>query len=734
MTCARFLLAFAVVVGALVAPVNPAEVQTAFAATDAEEPDSLAVELVPAASGILRLGSDLTVSVTLSNRTADTVAAGTATLYIGRDSVKDHVALARWITDEKAFDAPATGLLLAQVPTPALASGQSVVLTEIIVPAAAVLLNDPMTFGAHELEVRVSSAGTNEADTNEAGTEAAKADVAGDRSSITVDPGIGAPTASVAAVMPLTVASETVGLIAAAELETLTGPGGTLTRELEQADGRPIALAIDPRIILSIRVLGDSAPESAVTWLARLDRVPNVTFPLAYADSDVSATSQAGVGILQPASVVLDPDFFPASPEPSPSSDPSSAPSSAPSATPEPAPSASPIDPAVAALPNLDDLLAWNYTRTDIAWPRELSTRASDLDVFATAGFTTTLLSSANLTVAGSDSAPSPRAREGEHEVLISDDTVSALFREAVTATTTPQWQSALARLTASLATIAVGGSDIGTPQLVVASLARDSALGSFRLAETLDAMTINPWSSGASLTAALGAPPATATLLDTPVTTARVDQIKGLLASDSQTASFATVLTDPTPITGERRLALLALLSQSWVQSDADWAAAVAAYFAASGEILGSVQVDTTGTITVLADNGDLPISISNVLDVPVTVYVTVTSPRLLLSVRETRVPVTVEANSQKRASIPVQSIANGEVTIAIALTSATGISIGQTAFADVTVRAGWETAATTVLALLVGAVFIAGIVRTVRRRRSGRGLVADGPDVANE
>ena len=729
MTCARFLLAFAVVVGALAAPVNTAAGQTAFAATDAEKSDSLAVELVPAASGILRLGSDLTVSVTLSNRTADTVATGTARLFIGRDTVKDHVALARWINDEKAFDVPATGLLLAQVPTPALASGQSVVLTEIIVPAAAVLLNDPMTFGAHELEVRVSSS-----DTNEAGAQAAKADVAGDRSSITVDPGIGAPTASVAAVMPLTVASETVGLIAAAELETLTGPGGTLARELEQADGRPIALAIDPRIILSIRVLGDSAPESAVTWLARLDRVPNVTFPLAYADSDVSATSQAGVGILQPAPVVLDPDFFPASPDPSPSSDPSSDPSSAPSATPNPAPSASPIDPAVAALPNLDDLLSWNYTRTDIAWPRELSTRASDLDVFATAGFTTTLLSSANLTVAGSDSAPSPRAREGEHEVLISDDTVSALFREAVTATTTPQWQSALARLTASLATIAVGGSDIGTPQLVVASLARDSALGSFRLAETLDAMTVNPWSSGASLTAALGAPPATATLLDTPVTTARVDQIKGLLASDSQTASFATVLTDPTPITGERRLALLALLSQSWVQSDADWAAAVAAYFAASGEILGSVQVDTTGTITVLADNGDLPISISNVLDVPVTVYVTVTSPRLLLSVRETRVAVTVEANSQKRASIPVQSIANGEVTIAIALTSATGISIGQTAFADVTVRAGWETAATTVLALLVGAVFVAGIVRTVRRRRSGRGLVADGPDVANE
>ena len=32
------------------------------------------------------------------------------------------------------------------------------------------------------------------------------------------------------------------------------------------------------------------------------------------------------------------------------------------------------------------------------------------------------------------------------------------------------------------------------------------------------------------------------------------------------------------------------------------------------------------------------------------------------------------------------------------------------------------------------IGQMFIAGIVRTVRRRRSGHGLVADGPDVANE
>ena len=267
---------------------------------------------------------------------------------------------------------------------------------------------------------------------------------------------------------------------------------------------------------------------------------------------------------------------------------------------------------------------------------------------------------------------------------------------------------------------------------MTVASLTRDIAAGSFRLGQTLDAINGNPWSSGSTLTFALAATPDTATLLDTPVASDRLDQLRSLLAAESQAAAFATILIDPTLITGERRLALLALSSQTWAATDADWAAASAAYLARSSEISSSVQVDTTGTITVLADNGDLPISISNVLDVPVTVYVTVTSARLLLSVRETLVPVTIEANSQKRASIPVQSIANGQVTIAITLTSASGVAVGQTAFAEVTVSAGWETAATTVLAVLVGIVFIAGIVRTVRRRRRGRGFTADVPSDA--
>jgi hypothetical protein len=57
---------------------------------------------------------------------------------------------------------------------------------------------------------------------------------------------------------------------------------------------RPVAIAIDPMIIASIRVLGTSAPTSAVEWLNRLASAGNDIFPLGYADADPSLAVQAG--------------------------------------------------------------------------------------------------------------------------------------------------------------------------------------------------------------------------------------------------------------------------------------------------------------------------------------------------------------------------------------------------------------------------------------------------------
>ena len=97
---------------------------------------------------------------------------------------------------------------------------------------------------------------------------------------------------------------------------------------------------------------------------------------------------------------------------------------------------------------------------------------------------------------------------------------------------------------------------------------------------------------------------------------------------------------------------------------------------------------------------------------------YVTVQPRTAILEVRDSRVEVTIEANSQNRASVPVQSVANGQVIIAISLASATGVPISQPTLVEITVQAGWETAATALLGGILVIVFAIGIVRTVRRR----------------
>ena len=98
----------------------------------------------------------------------------------------------------------------------------------------------------------------------------------------------------VAVVLPLTVPATEGSFVGAEALATYTSPTGALTRELDQVIDTPVTLAIDPMLIASIRKLGTSAPDSAIAWLDRLALATNETFPLQYADADLTLALQAG--------------------------------------------------------------------------------------------------------------------------------------------------------------------------------------------------------------------------------------------------------------------------------------------------------------------------------------------------------------------------------------------------------------------------------------------------------
>ncbi|MCU1546669.1 MAG: hypothetical protein JWP30_1769 [Homoserinimonas sp.] len=515
--------------------------------------------------------------------------------------------------------------------------------------------------------------------------------------------------------MPLTVPAQETGLISAELLESYTSPTGLLTRQLDAMSGRPVTIGIDPMIIASIRILGTSAPESATAWLDRLGTIGNETFSLTYADSDVAALRQAGSGgVLAPTSFPINPDLFPDAPQQTNgdnSDTQTEAPNPAPTGTPEPDRS---------GVPTSATLLQWPYTLDSIVWPRDGSVVSADLDAFNAAGPVTTILGSGNVTVEDAGAHIAASATVGTHASLISDGALSTLLTQAVSALTDAEWQTAMAQLSAALSEL--DADPAATPSTVLATVHRNSTVGSPRLTETLNAIAAVPGLQFAGLTTAMAETAEEAALVEAPADPARVAELAAMLAVENQVAQFATIMEDASPITGERRLSLLAMASNTWLDASANRPEAVSDWMTQSNDILTSVEISESSTINLLSDTGDLPITVSNELDYPVTVYVSVSSETGIVVVLEPRVPIIVEANSQGRVLVPVQSVANGEATLAVSLSSQQGIPISTPMLVTTNVQAGWETALTFVLAGLLLGVFATGVARTIMRRRRRR------------
>lgn len=523
-------------------------------------------------------------------------------------------------------------------------------------------------------------------------------------------PSLAADVASpvrLAIAVPITVPGTNTGILDAETLTQYTGPLGLLTRQLDAVIDRPVAIAVDPMIIASIRLLGNTAPASALSWLDRLGHAGNETFALSYADADLTLGIQAGGGVLQPTGFdfAIDPARF--------------APVSTATPTPTPTPSPTPPPSTLPPLPTTESLLDLPFSLSGIAWPKDDSVVGTDLTALAAAGYSATILSSTNL---NRDADDSTVATVGEQRVLVSDAAVSDAFRAAVHSLTIDGWQGASGTLTEAIASI--GRVQSGAQATVFATLDRSTLLGGSRLTDTLDALQANPAITFVALSDALAVAPTEATVKDEPQSSDRLNAATHLLAASNAETSFATVAEDPQAILDERRLALLAVLSNQW-DVDADgWSAVVEAFLSDSHDLRSAVHLVTSDDFLLAADFDQfLPITVSNKLDQPVTVYVTVRPSTGALVVADSHVELSLDANSQAKVNVPVRSLSNGLVGVQVSLSSASGVSIGTPILSKVNVQAGWETPIVVIVASLVVLVFVVGIVRTVLRRRKARG-----------
>lgn len=653
----------------LVSLSQPVITDVAMASTTSTS-DEPAIELIaaPANSGIVRPDGSASVRVTITNTGSVSTGDMVVSLDIDGSTVATPDDLTQWLGGATVSieTVPA-----ATAPVSALDPQASAVL-DLIVSDARTVFAGP--FGARLAAITVTGA-----DAPADGTPLAR-----DRTAVVwVPDGTTAPVAATTFVAAIATPGESAGFLSADVLARYTAAGGALTRTLDAVAGRPVLLAVDPRVVASIRLLGDDAPADAVVFLDRLLAAPNESFLLPWADADPLVTIAAasrpvprpeGTGVVTVAPGAVDET-------PAPSPDPSDA-------------------------VTIDELAQWPATLGGIAWAEAGLLTAAAVPVLSDDGTSVLIAPGSSL------ESMAPVQQVGDVRVLRTDDVLSSAARAASLAVSQQRFDHAMARVSAVLASTAAA--EPGIP--VIIPLERDQLAGTGRLLDTIAQTVALPWATGALASDALSRSASSSAVVEPTVDDTRVAAARAALEAEAADRAFASIAVTPASITDLRRLELLAALSVGWGDQSVD---ALQQFVRESADLQSSVQVVESSTITLLADRASLPVTVQNDLDVAVRVFVKVEPDTTQLRVLDTRVETLVEPRSQTRALVPVESLTNGQVDITVTVRDAGGAIIGNPTRVALNLQAGWETAGTIAMAVALILLLGFGIIRDVRKRR---------------
>ncbi|WP_375385934.1 DUF6049 family protein [uncultured Microbacterium sp.] len=643
--------------------------------------------LSPAANGIVRAGDGLTASMTIENGTPATLAAPRVTLILGDTALPDRAALTSWL--DSAGGAPGTLTAIGQVDLPAVDSDSSETRTLSVASTDAALANRapgvyPLIASYTDASGTVSSA------------------------SAMIVPDAAATATGIGVVVPITAPAIGAGLLSAAELTDLTAPDGSLSSQLDAAAGTTAILAVDPAVPAAIRVLGTAAPARALAWLARLESLPNSRFALQFGDADVAAQLEAGLPAPEsPTSLqayMSAPDFATAS---------GTASGTGTGSTPSPTSTTGPD------YPSLDELLDIGGGRADIFWPAGGTTTAGVLGALAAnTPQSVTLLPSGTLAAGATGSTVPAHATADGADVLAYDSDVSSALHAASLIDT-----AALrgAPLTAATAYLAFAAKDAGGRPLLV-TVDRGSGRSTLALSAAISAAQA-PGLSAVGFEALTNAPAQSTGSVVSAGEPVRPDAASTLFAGEARIAPFATILDDPSVLTGRQRAEALQLLGNAWRDSPDDWQTALSANQTATAATLGAVGILAPTTIQLLSPQTPLQFWVRNDLPYPANVVLHATGDDLRVDVQPQTTVTGASPRSNTRVEVPLTAhVRNAQMSVDLQLRSPTGEPIGTPERADITVRADWEGIALTSLLVIIGALVVFGLVRTIHRRRRAR------------
>lgn len=697
--------------GVAPAPLSAAHASAAHSATAPHAAVETGVTLSIAVDdgGRLTTQQPLMATATVTNGGSVALAAGTLSLWIDDTRISTRTDLDSWLT---AKDADAGARVLSSTHTERLEPGTTATV-QISVPAASVGLVKNQTTAVFGVGATLSSGGSTQAM---------------DRGSLVWSPGGANKATNLAIAVPITTPATATGLISSDDLASYTAPNGLLSRQLDGLIGHPnVAIGLDPMILASIRVLGSSAPASAIAWRQQLLGVPNDIFPLRYGDADAAGEVQSGITkLLAPTTLnwALDAANF-TTPDTVGETPPATPPSTgAPTDTSTPTPTST----SGPQLPTLEKLLSWPYTMSGIVWPADNTVRAADLPVFAANGLTTTILSSANTSTGDVSTTPNAALKAGANSAVVADATISAALRQAVTSSSDAAWNQAMAEVNSQL--VLIGQENGPDTRTILATLDRGWPSDAVTLPRTLSALDSAPWVASVTLPQAIAATPTPGiSIKNSPEPAARVATITKLTDAEKKISAFSTILDDPSTLTGPTRVQLLSLLSVSWQNSKNDWAAATGASLKTTTTTLQSVKIIPGSPVNVASTEAPLPITIENSLKQRVNILLWASPSNGRLEI-DGSTKKTVQADSRGTLIVPVKAtLGNGKVKLSLSLTSPTGVSIGSPAVLPVEVHADWEGLGALVVAILLILLFGFGVARNILRRRRER----DDPPVAS-
>ncbi|MCD7101185.1 DUF6049 family protein [Pseudoclavibacter sp. 13-3] len=474
-------------------------------------------------------------------------------------------------------------------------------------------------------------------------------------------------------IVPITGPATTGRFYTADQLAQLTDADGDLTTQLDALDSLNVQLAVDPKILTSITVLGESAPPDALAWKQRLEAFSGI-MPLLWGDADVQALSAAGVSQIG------------------------------------------------------DDLLG-NGAAGSTDQPLVLAQASGDL-----AGSGLNLVSGQRPLIIGTDRLQDTsadvnlRRLQGTPVIGANHNLIDALHDSLESDGT--QQQRDRDRITAMATTLGLATQDFSAVTTVLprgwsqqAKQAGDAlravAGAGVQLQPGVQITPHHDAQNGGDSSDQNDGHDAPQTDLDTSQTGEQDDlsPLGDLAQASSSVDRLASISADPQTVRSTFLQQTASLCGAGWSRDDA-WSQTVAAQAADSAAQIGAVAITSTTNLTLVSGSSQIPVAVRNDTGQPVTVQVHI-SPSSGRITTKSPVSLTIDPHSAATAQVPVRAIANGSVVLNIGITNVHGDAIGETVSRPMDVQAQWEGIGLGIAGAAVTALFGFGLVRSLIRRR---------------